>query len=267
WLDDYLRRGGAQYADVIGYHFYVAPAEPEAMVAMIRDVQQVLGRHGVTEPVWNTESGWLIPSRQKSVMPRGGQGLYSRIINEEEAAAFVVRACILNWASGVERLYWYAWDNYLMGLVEPDGRTVKPAGRAYEHVQEWMTGARIREGQAGSGARWGCHGTRAGGDGAWGAAGSRGPAAMMRGSSGARTPRASLPRRMRGVSIVCGHSRGRHEPWRRESASLSGRCRCCSNDDDAHPRRAQLLSAGRLGGRALPRRGGPAARPNAQDHP
>src|SRR2546427_8558462 len=31
WLDDYLRRGGAQYADVIGYHFYVAPAEPEAM--------------------------------------------------------------------------------------------------------------------------------------------------------------------------------------------------------------------------------------------
>jgi len=167
WLDDYLRRGGAQYADVIGYHFYVAPLEPEAMVPMIRDVQQVLRRHGVFKPVWNTESGWMIPSRQKAVAPRAGSGLYSRVVNEEDAAAFVVRACILNWASGVERLYWYAWDNYLMGLVEPDGRTVKQAGLAYQNVQEWMTGARVRECQAGPGALWTCQVTREAGNDAW----------------------------------------------------------------------------------------------------
>ena len=167
WLDEYLRRGGAQYADVIGYHFYVAPMEPEAMVPMIRDVQQMLRRHGVNKPVWNTESGWMIPSNQKAVSPRGGTGIYSRILNEDDAAAFVARACVLNWASGVERLYWYAWDNFLMGLVEPDGRTVKPAGRAYQNVQDWMTGARVRECQSGPGAVWTCQVTRDAGNDAW----------------------------------------------------------------------------------------------------
>jgi len=167
WLDEYLRRGGAEHVDVIGYHFYVAPAEPEAMVPLIREIQKVLHRHGVNKPLWNTESGWMIPSRQKAVLPRGGTGMYSRVLDENDAAAFVARACVLNWAFGVARLYWYAWDNYLMGLVEPDARTLKTAGRAYEIVQQWMTGTQIRECQTGPGALWTCQVTREGGNDAW----------------------------------------------------------------------------------------------------
>lgn len=167
WLDEYLRRGGAEHADVIGYHFYVAPAEPEAMVPLIREVQEVLHRRGVTRPVWNTESGWLIPSRQIPVRPRGGNGLYSRLLDEEDAAGFLVRSHVLNWALGVSRLYWYAWDNRYMGLVEPDGRTVKMAGHAYEVAQRWMGGAEIRECDASQDQTWSCHITRDGGYEAW----------------------------------------------------------------------------------------------------
>ncbi len=34
------RRGGCQYADVIGYHFYVTPKAPEAMLALIARVRR-----------------------------------------------------------------------------------------------------------------------------------------------------------------------------------------------------------------------------------
>lgn len=167
WLEEYLRGGGAEYADVIGFHFYVAPAAPEAMVPLVREVQRVLRRHGVNKPLWNTESGWKIESRQASVATRNKQGLYSRVTGEEEAAAFVARSYVLSWSLGVGRLYWYAWDNYLMGLVEPDARTVKPAGRAYEGVQRWLSGAEIRRCEVDQGQTWGCHITRGSGYEAW----------------------------------------------------------------------------------------------------
>jgi hypothetical protein len=167
WLEEYLRRGGAAYADVIGYHFYVAPGPPEDMVPFIQRVRQVLRRHGVSKPLWNTEVGWMIESRQAAVTPRGGQGLFSRAFSEEAAAAFLVRAFILNWALGVDRLYWYGWDTRLMGLLEPDGATLKLPGRAYEGVQRWLRAARVRGCEADSDQRWSCAITRGDGSPAW----------------------------------------------------------------------------------------------------
>ncbi len=167
WLDEFLGQGGAGPADVIGYHFYVAPAEPEAMVPLIREVQQILRRNGVTRPLWNTESGWMIPSRQLGVKPRGGNGLYSRVLDDDDAAGFVVRSYVLHWALGVSRLYWYAWDNHLMGLVEPDGRTIKTAGRAYETAWRWMNGAELRGCEGAEDQPWICRLTRGTGDEAW----------------------------------------------------------------------------------------------------
>jgi hypothetical protein len=167
WLEEYLRRGGAAYADVIGYHFYVAPGPPEDMVAFIQRVRQVLRRHGVSKPLWNTEVGWMIESRQAPVAPRGGQGLFSRAFSEEDAAAFLVRTFILNWVLGVDRLYWYGWDTRLMGLLEPDGATMKLPARAYERAQRWLTGARIRGCEVDRDQRWSCAITRGDGTPAW----------------------------------------------------------------------------------------------------
>ena len=113
-----------------------------------------------------TESVWLMPSHQTAVLPRRGNGLFSRLLDEDDAAAFVVRSYVLNWALGVSRLYWYAWDNQFMGLVEPDGRTFKVAGRAWETAQRWIGGAEIRGCEATPDQTWVCRLTR-GVDEAW----------------------------------------------------------------------------------------------------
>lgn len=144
WLDDYLKQGGGKWADIIGYHFYISPTgPPEEIVPLVKDVRKVLSRHGQAgKPLWNTESGWYIQSAQKEV-PAQGKGVRSRVIDQKEAAAYVVRSLIIGWACGLQRFYWYAWDNYDMGLVEPDGKTEKPGARAYGEVVSWLVGARM----------------------------------------------------------------------------------------------------------------------------
>jgi hypothetical protein len=130
WLSSFLHAGGGRYVDVVGYHFYVFPAAPEAMVPLIHGVETVLGEYEISQkPLWDTEAGWAKPAPFPS---------------EEMAAAYLARAFLLNWATGVQRFYWYAWDNHnfvSLQTTEADGKTLKPAGVAFGKIQTWMTGA------------------------------------------------------------------------------------------------------------------------------
>lgn len=132
WLAEFLSKGGGQYVDVIGYHVYVNPDPPEAMLPIIQRIKQIMADNGVGDrPLWNTEVGW---ARPKPFLP------------EDLAAAYLARTYILNWAAGVQRLYWYAWDNHAwvsLQTVEEDNQTLKPAGQAYGVIQQWLIGARM----------------------------------------------------------------------------------------------------------------------------
>jgi len=144
WLDRYLEAGGGKYADIIGYHFYVNPAEPEQMLPMMESVKTVLARHGMSaKPLWNTETGWAIAGFQKPVSPASGKGFNSIVLSPSQASAYLLRTYVLSWAAGVARLYWYAWDSAMMGLVEADGKTPKATALAYGVVQDWLVGARM----------------------------------------------------------------------------------------------------------------------------
>jgi Glycosyl hydrolases family 39 len=91
WLSSFLGAGGGRYIDVIGFHFYVDPAPPETMVPLIQSVEAIMRGHQVGEkPLWDTEAGWAQPHPFPS---------------DELAAAYVARAFLLNWASGVKRFY------------------------------------------------------------------------------------------------------------------------------------------------------------------
>ena len=130
WLDLYFSRGGAPFADIVGYHFYVIPEPPEAMLPVINEVRVLMTKYGIGgKPLWNTESGWANPK----VFP-----------NPDEAAGYVARSYILNWAASVDRLYWYAWDNYnwvtLRMTERNDYRTLNPAALAYGEIQKWLVG-------------------------------------------------------------------------------------------------------------------------------
>ena len=130
WLEEYLKLGGGRYADVIGYHFYVRGHEPEAMLGFIDQVHEIMRKYQVADkPLWNTEAGWLQPYR----------------IDPQDGPAYVARAYILNWADGVSRFYWYAWDNRgaRVRMTDDDEATPTPTARAYVELQKWMVGAHM----------------------------------------------------------------------------------------------------------------------------
>jgi hypothetical protein len=129
WFSSFLRAGGGRYVDVIGYHFYVFPAPPEAMVSLIQSVESIMRSNQIAaRPLWDTEAGWAKPSP----FPSG-----------EMEAAYLARAFLLNWAAGVTRFYWYAWDNHgwvSLHTTEADNVTLTPAGTAFAVIQGWLTG-------------------------------------------------------------------------------------------------------------------------------
>jgi hypothetical protein len=154
WLDDYFRRGGAQYMDVVGFHFYVSPEGPEQMVSIVQRVAEIMAKYKVLQkPLWGTEAGWFIENHKTYVKP--GAGGFSRVLNDESSAAFVARTYIILWVSGVSRFYWYGWDNHLMGLTEEDG-TPKPGAVAFGEIQKWLVGARLEGCDSDASDTWVC---------------------------------------------------------------------------------------------------------------
>jgi hypothetical protein len=132
WLDEFLSKGGGQYVDVIGYHFYVHPQPPESAADLAQKVKQIMQKNGVgNKPVWCTEIGWSEPKPFPS---------------DELAAAYVARTYVVSWAAGVARVFWYAWDNHKwasLQTTQADNQTLTPAGQADGVVQQWLEGARM----------------------------------------------------------------------------------------------------------------------------
>ena len=160
WLDQYLQYGGGNYADVIGFHFYVNPNPPEEMVPLIQKVEAVMQKNGIDKQLWNTESGWAIQGKQSVVNPAPGKGFNSIVLSEEQASAYLARAYILSWANGISRFYWYSWDNKTMGLAEADGKTAKAPAKAYGELENWLIGARMGACQPDESGNWTCEITR-----------------------------------------------------------------------------------------------------------
>jgi hypothetical protein len=124
-----------------------------------------MASHGFpTKPIWNTETGWDNEIDQASPVPVHP---FTRVLSNSETAAFVARSYILSWAAGASRFYWYSWDHYSMGLVEPDGKTMKPAGKAYIETEKWMVGATFQTCSTDHQGMWTCELTRPNGYVGW----------------------------------------------------------------------------------------------------
>jgi hypothetical protein len=152
WLVEFLKKGGGHYVDVIGFHFYVNPHTllPEDMLPVIQHVHQVLTDNGLAnKPVWNTETGWLEPAKFDS---------------DELAAGFLARAFILSWAAGIQRFYWYAWDNQFTAIVtyKESARTITPAGSAYKIMEQWLVGTKMQSCSSTPDHTWTCQLNRSG---------------------------------------------------------------------------------------------------------
>lgn len=145
WLDDYLAKGGAKYLDIVGYHFYIPKAAPEAMLPIIQQVQSIMRKHGLEKkPLWNTEIGWWIENKTKLAKPIGARPDW-RKLDDEQAAAYVARTMALSWPAGISRVFWYVWDGIDMGLIEPGSLELKPAAIAFDTMAHLLTGGQLKQ--------------------------------------------------------------------------------------------------------------------------
>lgn len=128
WFDNFLFSGGGRYCDVISYHFYHKgmKKDPENIAYMVKAVRDSMKRYSVDKPLWDTECfyGPDAPSWDAS-----------------SAAKLIPRAFLMRWLYGIERFYYYSWDNFRNGLqmLTPELETAS-AARAFAQTQNWLVG-------------------------------------------------------------------------------------------------------------------------------
>lgn len=90
-----------------------------------------------------------------NVRPSGAHSNNS--LSQDQAAAYVARSYTLLWAAGVSRFYRHAWDNLRMGLLNCDGKTLKPSAGAYAQIEKWLVDARMQSCASTSDGTWMCN--------------------------------------------------------------------------------------------------------------
>ena len=137
WLEQFLSSGGSKCVDVVGFHFYtLAHESPEAMSPLIKRAHGIMDKWGIGGmPLWNTETGWYVANKNVPVATKW------KVISSEAARDYALRALVIAASSGVERFFWYAWDNKNMGLIEPDSTEEKTAALGYKSAMRWLIGA------------------------------------------------------------------------------------------------------------------------------
>ncbi|MBV6458820.1 MAG: hypothetical protein HONBIEJF_01958 [Fimbriimonadaceae bacterium] len=134
WFGRFLAAGGGRHVDVIGYHMYLRDEDlPEATSTFAAYLRYLLARHGLeVKPLWDTES----------FIGKAGKHEYQG----ELAAGLLARAFLVHAAEGIERFYWYAWDNVEypgIRLVSDAIDVPSEAGDAMAKLQDWLVGRKI----------------------------------------------------------------------------------------------------------------------------
>jgi polysaccharide biosynthesis protein PslG len=147
WMSRFLAAGGGRYADIMAFHGYTAPSgDADAMISTIASFKAVFAQQGQeSKPVWDTEAGW---------------GMTSGLPDPDLQAAFLAKFYILHWSAGVERFYWYAYDNDVWGTLWDGKNGLHKAGIAYQEVHKWLTGATMASPCTTERALWTCDLTR-----------------------------------------------------------------------------------------------------------
>ena len=136
-LDLFLGAGGKKYVQAVSFHMYSGGAE--GFVRRVLEVRAVMRRHGIENlPLWNTEQGIEVHP-EGTPMP----SYVSERLTRQEAAARMAQVLVLGAGAGIERFYYYAWDNEHSGMVTRRGERL-PAYDAMARVQDWLIGARMK---------------------------------------------------------------------------------------------------------------------------
>jgi hypothetical protein len=121
--------------DAMAVHLYpMADEGVDTRAAYVRLMREWLAQRGWTGPVWDTEVNF-----------GDRRDFATQVVEVPQATAdgWVARTYIDSLALGIDRVYWYAWNDHILGIDQVDARTGEtlPAGQAYLTVQDWFDGA------------------------------------------------------------------------------------------------------------------------------
>ena len=123
-----LNAGACAYFDIMGFHYYTQGGPPENIPPLVNQISQALKSNNCgSKLLWDTEIGWGSPKSFPAF----------------SAPGFLARTYLLGWNAGLQRLYWYAYNNLTFDvffLNNPLGY-LNAAAFAYENVESWMVGS------------------------------------------------------------------------------------------------------------------------------
>ncbi len=138
YLDTFAKAGGFRGVDVVGVHAYPEHGKgPEDMYTLLRATSARLDQDGVHLPIWQTEITFGL------IKASGGHPRIAFL--GQTGAGMVARAMLLTFASGTNRIYWYAWNDLAWGGTPMVDAALHPtpAGVAYGQVYAWMVDHRM----------------------------------------------------------------------------------------------------------------------------
>jgi len=127
YIQTMVNNGFGAISDINTFHGY--HCTPESDIADDSNIKSIYSNAGLgSRPLWKTEGGW------------GQSGGSNPCTDSTNYPNKVARGFLLDWSNGIDRFYWYAYDNTSWGTLG-SGQTLNPAGVAYKQVANWMVGA------------------------------------------------------------------------------------------------------------------------------
>ena len=121
--------------DAMAVHLYPRAAEGvQERAEYVRIMREWLAARGWSGPVWDTEVNYG---------DRRDFATEIVTVPQDVATGWVARTYIDSLALGVQRVYWYSWNDHILGIdqIDPSTNEILPAGQAYLTVQDWFDGA------------------------------------------------------------------------------------------------------------------------------
>jgi hypothetical protein len=132
WLDNWLGLGGNSTINILSFHGYATiGGNPEPIQGSVYQLEAVAAKHGNGSlPIWDTESSW----RTNTTIP-----------SPSAQAGWLARQFLLEQSIGIQRTFWYAYDQPLWGTLWSSTGGLNVAGNAYSQVEKWITGVTVTQ--------------------------------------------------------------------------------------------------------------------------
>lgn len=141
FLHQYLKRLKPSNYDAVGVHLYpwrkAGPGDgtPQDREKAAAEMRNLLHRLGSRKPMYDTEMAYG---------NRRDNGWPTRVIPESRAADWLAQTYVYGLSNTVEKVFWYGWDDHVLGVDVTDPATSAPLlpATAYTTVMSWLKGAR-----------------------------------------------------------------------------------------------------------------------------